>query len=142
MVLPILDYADIVWGDKSNDTLMKTIQLLQSSAAKLILDKPKHSSATEALVELGWNTMISRRRFHRLIVMYKCFNGHLDWNFNFSFFKNIHVHDTRNKQDIRKPTSRCSWGQHRFSYHAANEWNNLPTDIRNCANLLSVIGVS
>ena len=70
MMMPILDYTDVVWGDKSNATLMNSIQLLQNSAAKLILDKPKHSSATEAL-ELGWDTMSDRRRIHRLTLMYK-----------------------------------------------------------------------
>jgi len=34
MVLPILDYADVTWGDKSNTTLMNKIQLLQTKAAK------------------------------------------------------------------------------------------------------------
>ena len=57
MVLPILDYADVTWGDKSNTTLMNKIQLLQNKAAKLILNMPKHSSATEALDLLGWDTL-------------------------------------------------------------------------------------
>ena len=39
MLLPLLDYGDIVWGDKHNNTLMAKVQLLQSKAAKLILDK-------------------------------------------------------------------------------------------------------
>ena len=53
MIIPILDYADVVWGDKSNVTLMINIQLLQNSAAKVILDKIEYSSVTEALLELG-----------------------------------------------------------------------------------------
>ena len=48
MVLPILDFADVTCGDKSNTILMNKIQLLPNKAAKLILDMPKHSSATEA----------------------------------------------------------------------------------------------
>ena len=40
--LPLLDYGDIVWGDKHNKTLMAKFQLLQGKAAKLILDKAKH----------------------------------------------------------------------------------------------------
>ena len=57
MVLPILDYADVTWGDKSNTTLMNKIQLLQNKAAKLILNMPKHSSATEVLDLLGWDIL-------------------------------------------------------------------------------------
>ena len=57
MVLPILDYADVTWGDKSNTTLMHKIQLLQNKVAKLILNMLKHSSATEALNLLGWDIL-------------------------------------------------------------------------------------
>ena len=63
MILPIIDYEDIVWGDKSNMTLMNPIQVLQNKASKLILDKPEHSSATESLQQLGWNNMYQRRRY-------------------------------------------------------------------------------
>jgi len=52
MILPLLDYSDIVWGDKHNKTLMAKVKLLQSKAGKLILDKAKHSSGTEAINEL------------------------------------------------------------------------------------------
>ena len=46
---PLLDYPEIVWGDKSNDTLLEDPQLLQNRAAKIILDKPKYNSAMETL---------------------------------------------------------------------------------------------
>ena len=68
MVLPILDYADVTWEDKSNATLMNKIQLLQNKAAKLILNMPKHSSAIEALDRLGWDTLEKRQRSHCLFL--------------------------------------------------------------------------
>ena len=67
MVLPILDYADVTWGDKSNTTLMNNIQLLQNKAAKLILNMPKHSSATEALDRLGWDTLEKKAKISSTI---------------------------------------------------------------------------
>ena len=39
MIFPLVDYSDIVWGDKHNKTLMAKVQLLQNKAAKLILNK-------------------------------------------------------------------------------------------------------
>ena len=55
-LIPLMfDYADIVWGDKDNAVLMNNLQLLQNRAAKTILDRPFHSSATDALETLGWN---------------------------------------------------------------------------------------
>ena len=62
MILPLLDYSEIVWGDKHNKTLMAKVQLLQGKAAKLILDKAKHSSATKAINELDWLVLSERRQ--------------------------------------------------------------------------------
>ena len=47
-------YADIVWGDKRNSYLMSSLQTLQNKAAKLILDSPPYSSASDALTTLKW----------------------------------------------------------------------------------------
>ena len=52
LVLPISDYADLVWGDKNNVTLMNDLQVLQNKATKIILDRPLYSSAIDALVTL------------------------------------------------------------------------------------------
>ena len=89
MILPIIDYGDVVWGDKHNQTLMQKIQGTQNTAAKVVLDRPKQSSATEALADLNWKTMSERRRIHRLIFTYKGMNGLLDWDFNFLSFEII-----------------------------------------------------
>ena len=64
LVLPILDYADLVWGDKDNAVLMNNLQVLQNKAAKLVLNKPLYSSATDALSQLGWLNLNQRRHFH------------------------------------------------------------------------------
>ena len=39
-ILPLFDYADIIWGDKNNTGLMNGLQTLENKAAKLILDLP------------------------------------------------------------------------------------------------------
>ena len=50
IVIPILEYASIVWGDKNNKVLMDSVQVLQNKAAKLVLDRATHSSSTQALL--------------------------------------------------------------------------------------------
>ena len=47
VVLPIFDYADLVWGDKNDATIMNDLQIMQIKAAKRILDRPLCSSATD-----------------------------------------------------------------------------------------------
>jgi hypothetical protein len=36
LVLPIFDYADVIWGDKNNTVLMNNLQILQNKAAKIV----------------------------------------------------------------------------------------------------------
>ena len=43
LILPILDYADIVWGNKDNVMFMKMLQIVQNKAAKTILDLPMYA---------------------------------------------------------------------------------------------------
>ena len=74
LVLAILDYADMVWDDKDNSVLINNLQVLQSKAAKLVLDKPLYSSATDALNQLGWLNSKQRRHFHHCLYVYKCAN--------------------------------------------------------------------
>ena len=64
LVMPLFDYADLVWGDKHNVTLMTSLQVLQNKAAKIILDRPLYSSATHALATLKW-VPLEKRRFQR-----------------------------------------------------------------------------
>ena len=52
--MPLFYYADVVWGDKGNVTLLSSLQVLQIKAAKIILDRPLYSSATHSLTTLKW----------------------------------------------------------------------------------------
>ncbi len=55
--------------------LMNDLQVLQNKAAKIILDRPLYSSASDALVALKWLNLEQRRFNHRCIYVYKCING-------------------------------------------------------------------
>ena len=70
MVIPILEYASIVWGDKNNKVLMDSIQVLQNKAAKLVLDRATHSSSTQALLDLNWMNLSTRRLMQRCFFMH------------------------------------------------------------------------
>ena len=59
-------------------------------AAKIVLDLPKHPSATETLDQLDWDNLTKRRRLHRFILLFKVLNGLIDWDFEFYNFKDIH----------------------------------------------------
>ena len=58
--MPLFDYADLVWGDKHNVNLMSSLQILQSKAAKIVLDRYLYSSASHVLATLKWVTLDKR----------------------------------------------------------------------------------
>ena len=115
---PFLDYCDIVWGDRNNKLIMDSLQVLQNRAAKVVLD-------------LKWKELRVRRRIHRLIYVFKCVNGLLDHNYNFTTNAPVHHYQTRHANDLRINRSRCGKGQLRSSYFLFKEWNEIPLDIRN-----------
>ena len=43
LVMLLFEYANLVWGDKHNITLMYSLQVLQNKAAKVILNRPLYS---------------------------------------------------------------------------------------------------
>ncbi|XP_028405236.1 uncharacterized protein LOC114527740 [Dendronephthya gigantea] len=130
LVLPLFDYADVVWGDKNNITLMNKLQTLQNKAAKIILDKPLYSSASEALGKLNWITLKQRRFYHRCLFVYKCVNGYIYHSMDLLTAGDVHGYNTRNKDKIRLPHVTRNWGKQRMCYQAVNDWNSLEIDIR------------
>ena len=131
--MPLFDYADLVWRDKNNVTLMSTLQILQNKAAKIILDRPLHSSASDALATLKWVPLERRRFKRRCVYVFKCLNGLVDHSLNLS--THGHSYNTRNKNNIRLPRTRTNWGQQRIEFHAAKDFNKLTPSIQQSASL-------
>ena len=104
LVMPLFDYADPIWGDKHNLTLMTSLQVLQNKAAKIILDRPLYSSATHALATLKWVLLKKRRFQRRCIYVYKCLNGLVEHDMNFIRQQEQHDHNTRTKLNLRLPS--------------------------------------
>ena len=92
LVMPLFDYADLVWGDKHNVTLMTSLQVLKNKAAKIILDRTLYSSATHALATLKW-VPLEKRRFQRRCI-----------SVNFIRQQEQHDHNTRTKLNLRLPS--------------------------------------
>ena len=137
LVLPMFDYADLVWGDKDNLVLMDELQVLQNKAAKIILDRPLQSSATEALSALKWLDLYRRRNYHRCVHIWKCVNGYTKHCLDILRCSQIHSYNTRNKDTIRLPKVKRNWGKQRTNYQAMKDWNDLDCDIRNALTLTS-----
>ena len=124
MVIPILEYASIVWGDKNNKVLMDSIQVLQSRAAKLVLDRLPYSSSSEALSDLNWMNLSARRQMQRCIYMYNLVNENSRNNIIVRG-QDYHSYNTRSKEIIRTIKSVTNWGLLRSFNSVLADWNDL-----------------
>ena len=122
-ILPVFDYADIIWGDRGNKTLMSQLQNLHNKAARIILDLPQFVSATESLNKLECKLLNRRRAEHRFIFLYKCINNLFSHTFNLDFNKDTHNYNTRSRNNIRKSLAKRNWGLWTSINFASNDWN-------------------
>ena len=130
MIQPILDYGDIVWGDRFNQTQMDRLQVLQNKAAKIILNKPVYSSSTSALASLGWKTLKVRRKFHRSLFYFKCSQNMSDFNFNLVHRSSINNYSTRSSSEFVTPKYTTNWGQSKSDYLFVKEFNLLSNTVK------------
>ena len=124
MVIPILEYASIVWGDKNNKVLMDSIQVLQNKAAKLVLDRATHFSSTQALPGLNWMNLSTRRLMQRCFFMHNFINDS-ERNSMITRGSDYHSHNTRSKETIRSIRSNTNWGLLRSFNSALTDWNSF-----------------
>ena len=89
---------------------MDTLQILQNRAAKIILGRDLRDSATQALKDLNWLTLVKKRTIDRCIFVYKCLNNLIEFDFGFKSFKNRHYYNTRDKQNLAFELSKTNWG--------------------------------
>ena len=57
-ILPLFYYGDIIWGDRGNASLITELQVLQNKAARIILDLPLRTSASDTLARLRWKPLL------------------------------------------------------------------------------------
>ena len=136
LILPLFDYGDIIWGDKKNTLLMNDLQVQQNKAAKLILDRPKYSSATEALEELEWKHLDHRRHLHRCVFIFRCLHNIIDFNFNFRQNNDIHHHNTCQSKNLHLSAPKTNWAKQKLTYQAALDFNLLSPEIQETASIL------
>ena len=68
LIQPLLDYADTTLGSLSADCA-EDLQRMQNRGARLIT---QNSSSSNAISQLKWITLETRRIMHQCILVYKC----------------------------------------------------------------------
>ena len=73
-VQPILEYSDIIW-DNCTQYEKDELDTIQLEAARIVSGTTKLVSSASLYMELGWESLSSRRRKHKLVMFYKMING-------------------------------------------------------------------
>ena len=70
----LLEYADVIWDDC---TYYEKLELdkMQSEAARIVPGATKLVSLHALYEEVGWESLVKRRRKHKLLLLYKMLNN-------------------------------------------------------------------
>ena len=71
IVLPSLDYCDVVWSGCMKNAAKK-LEVVQNNAARAVVGAPYRSSATTLRNQLGWQSLQTRRELHTATWVYRC----------------------------------------------------------------------
>ena len=120
-----------------DDCQLKSLEMLQNSAARLVTGAGKYDGITPILNQLHWLPIKARIIFKTLLFVYKCLHdmapAYLSDHINFV----NHGKSLRSKDlgVLYVPRSRINTGDRAFSICGPRIWNKLPTHIHKAPTL-------
>ena len=135
-IRPLLEYCYSVWDNSSTET-KKKLETIHIEAARTITGATKLCSIDKLLVELGWETLQSRRDKHKLVMFYKIMNGSTpaylrDLVPNKCMEPNYNL---RNSDSIRTIQANTNLFYDSFLPSTIRAWNSLPNDIKSSSSV-------
>ena len=133
LVISHIDYCNSLFASLPETNISK-LQRIQNVGAKLVLNKPRSYSATEALRQLHWLPIQQRIKHKLLTIVFKCLNDKAP-----AYLKNLLVPNgnrrgLRSEKDIQRlvvPLVRNeTFGARSFSVLGPTWWNQLPNTIK------------
>ena len=136
-IRPILEYADVVWN---NCTQYEATELekIQYEAARIVTGATKLVSINSLIHETGWETLLDRRKKHKLLMFYKMQNS-LSPDYLSSLVPptigNTTNYPLRNSADLLTIHASSQLYYNSFLPSVIREWNELPEDVRNSPSI-------
>ena len=136
IILPHLNYCDIIWGNTFK-TYLDKIQILQKRAIRIVSKSHYLSPSYPLFIKLQVLPLKQLIKLHTLLYMYKFQNAILPSIPNINFVSNstIHSYSTRQKNDLHLPNLHSTLAHHSFYTVGVKEWNCLNKDIRESTTL-------
>ena len=139
LVLSVLNYCHSVWGS-TNKTQMSRVKRLQNFAARVAVGGvKKHDHVTPLFDRLGWLRMDAKFVFDICLLVFKIKNKILpEWLFLLPTVNQMRIDtiNTRHQNSYYVPRTSTDIGARALTISGPRLWNVLPTDIKQCQNML------
>jgi hypothetical protein len=136
-----LEYGDIIWQiHADNRHILDILERVQLEAARVVTGATKRCSTEGLYAEVAWETLASRRQFHRAIMLFKIEDGHAPSYLQELVPSPIQArtrYNLRNRTDLQVPFARLETYSQSFFPAAARLWNSLPSHIRQADSVYS-----
>ena len=112
LILPLFDYCNIAWSNLLQQDIDRP-QRLQNRSARIIT---RCSRSSEAIEQLQWPTLSSRRYYHKAKLVFLCLHSLVPSYFSsyFTRFSNVHHYSTRQSMRLSLPKVKQNFGKRPF----------------------------
>ena len=132
----------IPWWSGCEQYLMKSLQIIQNKAARVVTRARKRTTVKNLLSQCGWLSVAQLSVYHSLVLVYKILSTKSP---QYLYSKLSQVNDSHYKMRSAADKSKIRLGsdsqadaglaRRSFKYRATREWNLLPQEIRQLATL-------
>jgi hypothetical protein len=135
IVLPHLDYCNIVWGN-CGSSVSKRLQIIQNRAARIICGVKWDTSSKEVLTQLNWKSLINRQNYFCSVLTYKILNHMVPPYLNNIFiYVDMEYNFRHSKYNVVIPQPKTEYKKRSLSYRGAVNWNNLDNNVKNSVSM-------
>ncbi|XP_021365288.1 uncharacterized protein LOC110458062 [Mizuhopecten yessoensis] len=136
-IRPLFEYACEVW-DNCNITFSNKLENMQYEAGRIITGLPIYTKKEFIYRELGWKSLIDRRRIRKLSMFYNIYHDNAP-----SFLKsllppivsNFSNYNLRNRNNFQNPYYRLQITKSSFIPSTSDYWNNLSIETKSSASI-------
>jgi hypothetical protein len=136
LVLPLIDYCDIVYGF-TYETHLNRLKVHQNIASRIITFSHRRESFDNLSLRLKWSSLENRLKYHATKYIYKATNGLASIN-SLDFFQTKPKINKRSGEDnkmLTLPKANYNFLTNSIFYNGVKLWNELPFEVRDCSSL-------
>ena len=131
-IRPLLEYSDVIWDNFSLES-KKLLDTVHVEAARVVTGATKLSSIERIFMELGWESLQTRRNKHKLTTFYKIMHGLAPTYLSDLILPIVgqsNNYALRNADHIQGFRSNSNLFSEFFFPSTIKAWNSLPNEVR------------